>query len=79
MKERAFQISDEMHYVSLFFLNERNVTTSLLMLILYWAVAHYANLSSSSINNITTHIHKIFSQRYCMKWVPGDPQKKMPN
>ena len=24
-------------------------------------------------------MHEIFSQRYCMKWVPGDPQKKMLN
>ena len=27
-----FQISTEMHFVSLFFLNERNITTSLLMM-----------------------------------------------
>ena len=25
------------------------------------------------------HMHEIFSQRYCMKWVPGHPQKKMLN
>ena len=39
-----------MHFVSLFFLNERNITTSLLMIHLKCAVVHYANLNSSSIN-----------------------------
>ena len=29
---KFFQISTEMHFVSLFFLNERNITTSLLMM-----------------------------------------------
>ena len=28
---------------------------------------------------VNLHIHEIFSQRYCMKWVPGDPLKKMLN
>ena len=25
------------------------------------------------------HMHEIFLQRYCMKWVPGDPLKEMIN
>ena len=39
-----------MHFVSLFFLNERNITSSLLMIHLKCAVVNYANLNSSSIN-----------------------------
>ena len=38
-----------MHFVSLFFLNERNITISLLMIDIK-CVVHYANLNSSSIN-----------------------------
>ena len=45
-----FKICTEMHFVSLFFLNERNITTSLLMIHLKCTVVHYANLNSSSIN-----------------------------
>ena len=45
-----FEISIEMHFVSLFFLNERNITTSLLMIHLKYPVVNYANLNSSSIN-----------------------------
>ena len=45
-----FEISTEMHFVSLFFLKERNITTSLLMIHLKCAVVHYANLNSSSRN-----------------------------
>ena len=39
-----------MHFVSLFFLNERNITTSLLMIHLKRTVVHYSNLNSSSVN-----------------------------
>ena len=39
-----------MHFVSLFFLNERNITTSLLMIHLKCTVVHYSNLNSSSVN-----------------------------
>ena len=39
-----------MHFVSLFFLNERNIITSLLMIHLKCTVLHYANLNSDSIN-----------------------------
>ena len=28
---------------------------------------------------INPHMHEIFLQRYCMKWVPGDPLKEMIN
>ena len=42
--------SMEIHFVSLFFVNERNITTSLLMISLKLTVVHYANVSSSSIN-----------------------------
>ena len=44
-----FEICTEMHFVS-FFLNERNITTSLLMIHLKCTVVHYSNLNSSSIN-----------------------------
>ena len=47
---RTFEISTEIHYVSSFFLNERNITISLLMIHLKCTVVHYANLNSSSIN-----------------------------
>ena len=47
---KFFEISREMHFVSLFFLNERNNTTSLLMIHLKCTVVHYANLNSNSIN-----------------------------
>ena len=55
MKQRPFnfyffEICTDMHFVSLFFLNERNITTSLLMIHLKRAVVNYANLSSSSRN-----------------------------
>ena len=39
-----------MHFVFLFFLNERNITTSLLMIHLKCTVAHYADLNSSFTN-----------------------------
>ena len=45
-----FEISTEMHFVSSYFLNERNITTSLLMIHLKYTVVHYANLNSSTIN-----------------------------
>ena len=45
-----FEICTEMHFVSLFFLNKRNITTSLLMIYLKCTVVHYANLNSSPIN-----------------------------
>ena len=45
-----FEICTDMHFVSLFFLNERNITTSLLMIHLKCTVVHYANLNSSSKN-----------------------------
>ena len=46
----CFKIFREMHFVSLFLLNERNIKNSLLMIHLKYTVAHYANLNSSSIN-----------------------------
>ena len=39
-----------MHFISLFFLNKRNITTFLLMIHLKCTVVHYVNLNSSSIN-----------------------------
>ena len=45
-----FEIWIEMHFVSLCFLNERNITTSLLMIHLKCTVVHYSNLNSSSVN-----------------------------
>ena len=47
---KFFEISMEMHFVSLFFLNERYITTSLLMIHLKCTVVHYVNLYSSSIS-----------------------------
>ena len=40
----------EMHFVSLFFLNERTITTSLLRIHLKCTFVHYVNLNSSFIN-----------------------------
>ena len=45
-----FKICTEMRFVSLFFLNERNITTSLFMIHLKCTAVYYANLNSSSIN-----------------------------
>ena len=45
-----FEICTEMYFVSLFFLKERNFTTSLLTIHLKCTVVLYANLNSSSIN-----------------------------
>ena len=28
---------------------------------------------------VNPHMHEIFLQRYCMKWVPRDPLKEMIN
>ena len=42
-----FEICPDMYFVSLFFLNERNITTSLLTTKLKCTVVHYANLNSS--------------------------------
>ena len=47
---KRFKISTEMHFVSLFFLNEKYITASLFMIHLKCVVAHYANFSSTSIN-----------------------------
>ena len=43
-----FEICTDMHFVSLFFLNERKITTSLLMIHLKCTNVHYANLNPSS-------------------------------
>ena len=47
---KFFEISTEMHFISLFFLNERNITISLFMIHLKCTFVPYANLNSSSIN-----------------------------
>ena len=55
-----FEMCTDMHFLSLFFLNEkniatsllRNITISLLMVHLKCTVVHYANLNSSSINKL---------------------------
>ena len=47
---KFFKISTEMYFASLFFLNERNIATSLLMIHLKWTLVHYANLNSNTIN-----------------------------
>ena len=45
-----FEVSTEMHFVSLFFLNIRNIVTSLLIVLLKCTAVDYANPNSSSIN-----------------------------
>ena len=45
-----FEICTEMHFVSLFFLNERNISIFLVMIHLKCTVVHYFNLNSSSLN-----------------------------
>ena len=45
-----FEICTEMHFVSLFFLNERNISIFLVMIHLKCTVVHYSNLNSNSIN-----------------------------
>ena len=54
-----FEICTEMHFVSLFFLNERNITTSLLMIHLKCTVVHYSNLNSSSINKLFLNYERL--------------------
>ena len=44
-----FENCTKIHLVSLFFRHERDITTSLLMILLKCTVVHYANLNSSSI------------------------------
>ena len=42
----------------------------------------FPNLSSVQMKALTIlnpHMHDIFLQRYCMRWVPGDPLKEMIN
>ena len=45
---KLFVISTDMYFVSLFFLKERNITTSLVMIHLKCAVVHCANPNSNS-------------------------------
>ena len=47
---KTFEISTEMHFVSLFFLNESYITSSLLMIHLKCTAVHDANLKSSYTN-----------------------------
>ena len=49
---KFFEICADMHFVSLICLNERSITTSLLVIDLKCTVVHYANLNSSSINKL---------------------------
>ena len=47
---KFIETSTEIHFVSLLFLNERNIATSLLMIHSKCTLVHYANLNSSSKN-----------------------------
>ena len=47
---KSFEISTEMHFISLFSLHEGNITISLLMIHLKCAVVHCANLNSSPLD-----------------------------
>ena len=49
---KIFETSKEINFLSLFFLNERNITSSLLTMHLKCVVLHCANLNSSSINKV---------------------------
>ena len=44
------EICKEMHFDSLFFLNEANITTSFLIIYLKCTVVRYASLNSSPVN-----------------------------
>ena len=44
---KCFETCMETHFVSLFFLNERNIATSFLIIHLKCSVLHYANLNLS--------------------------------
>ena len=48
--KRFFEISMEMHFVSLFFLNERNISNSFLKIHSKCTVVPYSHLNSTSIN-----------------------------
>ena len=45
----VFEICTETYFAYLFFLNERNISTSLLMMHLKCTAAHYGSLNSSAI------------------------------
>ena len=47
---KIFEICRKTYFASLFFLNERNITISILMIHVKHTVVHYANLNSGSIN-----------------------------
>ena len=47
---KFFEICLEIHFVSLFFLNETNIRTSFLIIHLKCTVVHYTDLNSRSIN-----------------------------
>ena len=47
---KFFEISTEIDFVSMYFLNEKKITTSPLMMHLKRTVAHYAYLNPSFIN-----------------------------
>ena len=47
---KFFEICLEIHFVSLFFLNETNIRTSFLIIHLKCTVVHYTDLNSISIN-----------------------------
>ena len=49
---KVFETSREINFLSLFFLNERNITSPLLMMHLKCVVFHCANLNSGSINKV---------------------------
>ena len=50
MKRWPFKVFANFHFVYLFFLLERNIATSLLIMYLKYTVVHCDNLNSSSIN-----------------------------
>ena len=43
-----------------------------------WKI-NFAQLLDEILMVFNPHMHEIFLQRYCMKWVPGDPLKEMIN
>ena len=64
MKQRSFQnfgkFTGKCILFLYFFLNERNITTSLLMVHLTCTVMHYSNLNSNSINKLFLDYRQFF-------------------
>ena len=45
----------------------------------FWMSLHVDSGMFSETGRFNPHMHENFLQRYCMKWVPGDPLKEIIN